>query len=1097
MVEQTYIPESSSSGSLSDSYDAAVKMLSTSQLDEAEKQFLFLYQQMQEKSEDTTKILVQTLNGLADVCTRRSRMCRSNPMEWQWLCMHAIALLQYTIEICETELETDMENYEVEWYMEQKQTLELKCKPLEDSLNRALYNCMKHEGRKYLDPFRSFSLPNTPGTPSRSMFPLSTGNKFTLYPTIHSQIISRTCDNQCNDDSHAGLSWLSKFLQYCNDRLQTKNVGNIFNRLFVKRQNSVKRDFDDNESVASDVSGSSLDWDHSDLDRVICSDHPSLDEPEPAVKDHSLGFELAESEINNEGWDFFLGDRKNCTFESVVQVASKPNHRNKPKSRDIIELQRRESIKEKEVISPLHDHSIKLTLCKSYAKLADKLLTEEEHSKAEVIYEQILDIVDEIQDGTAGMLRFYARLLKNCGTAKSKQGKMSQGLKLLNKALETYRDLQDETANYEIALALIELGNGYLTGRDKDDAVFSYAIGAICEFFEKDGTDEVTSSTSSSKSEVSSPEKIEEEENIDEAIHCYREALHLLRQKEEKLDEKQADLIARSTRRLGDCYFMQKEYDRALESYEKALSMFKNTANLGRDFVLENAHVMCMLGVSSFMLMMYPRAASTFELALHMVKYAFSLSSTFFHGLVLALMGITFYKMRNYHRCVSMCFQSFEIFCSLHGDKLPELPKHKFWLVCQVLYVMGNSYNNLNLHQKAVKYLTVARSVLMASKNRDRRQFMRVLQILGDCYFAQYDYKSALQFYNEALEYGDCESQISFGEVFDANANSEEMSMHNQLVSKSAEAHISMQQYQNAVHYLEQAHDMQESMGDDIKGDLASTLHSLGQMYCAAGDVEKAIESYNESLEVYREIHNGKLGPEVVSTLGNIAAMCYVKACLCDDVDNELEMIVATEKYFQEALAFGKNPVVTIRYANFLYSQGNYRDAIKHLYEVFEIEDIETAPDLVYGGLEKVTLPDVLQDEVDCQEEVVLPPTSLARYLLMLSNKNLGYIELAEDNLIDLLIETLDYDIPILYSVLGYSMMEMDVIEEAIWCFGTAVSMENDYKLAMDNFCICVCVWVQSTLQRAIDLICYYYGIYISPMYLSITSENSYSNLLF
>jgi hypothetical protein len=37
--------------------------------------------------------------------------------------------------------------------------------------------------------------------------------------------------------------------------------------------------------------------------------------------------------------------------------------------------------------------------------------------------------------------------------------------------------------------------------------VFSYAIGAICEFFEKDATDEITSSTSSTKSEVSSPEK--------------------------------------------------------------------------------------------------------------------------------------------------------------------------------------------------------------------------------------------------------------------------------------------------------------------------------------------------------------------------------------------------------------------------------------------------------------------------------------------------------------------------------------------------------------------------------------------------------------
>ncbi|XP_076105155.1 uncharacterized protein LOC143073469 isoform X1 [Mytilus galloprovincialis] len=1091
MVEQTSQNESTtSSGCLSDSYDIAVKMLSSSQIDEAEKQFLFLYQQMQEKSEDTTQILVQTLNGLADVCTRRSRMCRSNPMEWQWLCMHAIALLQYTMEICDSELETEMENDTIEWYTEQKQALEQKCKPLEDSLNRALYNCMKHEARKYLDPFRSFSVPNTPGTPSRSMFPLSTGNKFNLYSTMHSQIISKTNENQSADDSHTGLSWLSKFHEYCNDRLQTKNIGTIFNRLFLKKQVQSKHDNDDAESA---VSGGSLDWDHSDLDREICNDVPVEEEKESPVKEHSLGFELAASDINNEGWDFFLGDRKNCTFESVVQVASNPHHINGPSKNDIIDIQRRESIKEKEVVSPLHDHSIKLTLTKCYAKLADKLMTEEDYANAEVIYEQVLEIVDEIQDGTAGMLRFYARLLKNCGTAKSKQGKMSQGLKLLNKALETYRDLQDDEANFEIALALLELGNGYVTGRDKDNAVFSYAIGAICEFFEKDGSDDITSSTSSSKSEFSSPEKIEEEQNIDDAIQCYKEALHLLRNHESQREDKQSDLVARSTRRLADCYFMQKEYDKALECYEKSLSMLRNTPSVGRDLVLENAHVLCMLGVSSFMLLMFPRAASTFELALHMVKYAFSLKSTFFHGLLLALMGITFYKMRNYHRCVSMCYQAFEIFCALHGDKLPELPKHKFWLVCQVLYVMGNSYNNLNLHQKAIKYLSVARSVLMASRHRDRRQFMRVLQILGDCYFAQYDYKSALQFYNEALEYGDCESQISFNEVFDANANSDEMSMHNQLVSKSAEAHISMQQYQNAVHYLEQAHDMQETMGDDIKGDLAATLHSLGQMYCGAGDVDKAIDSYNESLEVYREIHNGNLGPEVVSTLGDLAAMCYVKACLCDDVDSELEMIVATEKYFQEALALGKNPVITIRYANFLFSQNNYVDAVKYLKSVLEIEDIETAPDLVYGGLEKVTLPDVLQDEVDCQEEVVLPPSSLARYLLILSHKNLGHTKLAEDNLIDLLMETLDYDIPILYSVLGYSMMEMGVIEEAIWCFGTAVSLENDYRLAIDNFCTCVCIWVLQTLERAVGVICTYYGIYVSPMYLSTTSESIFS----
>ena len=108
---------------------------------------------------------------------------------------------------------------------------------------------------------------------------------------------------------------------------------------------------------------------------------------------------------------------------------------------------------------------------------------------------------------------------------------------------------------------------------------------------------------------------------------------------------------------------------------------------------------------------------------------------------------------------------------------------------------------------------------------------MRILQILGDCYFAQYDYKTALTYYNEALDIGDklstsqSESEMSrsgSGESGGAMISSSEdldMALHNQLLSRSADAHISMKQYQSAVHYLEQARDMQDVMEEDIKGD--------------------------------------------------------------------------------------------------------------------------------------------------------------------------------------------------------------------------------------------------------------------------------------
>ncbi|XP_061168795.1 uncharacterized protein LOC133178039 [Saccostrea echinata] len=1066
------------SPTLNNMLSVALEMLHTSRLDDAENQLLRLYQRMQEKPEDNTRILVQCLSNLSDICVRRSRMCRSNQMEWQWLVMHAIALLQYTVEICDSEIEATTDNQDVEWFQEYRQNIVTKCKPLEDSFNRALYNCLKHEGRKFMDPFRSFSLPNTPTMPNRlGLFPLASSHQFYINPGLnykYSSTLNRE-KKETVDDISVGLDWLSKFYRYCNDRLQTKNLGDIYNKLFKKRSrvDSLRHE-DDTESVVSDSAGS-LDWDHSDLQGI---DELESEEPEESpVTEQTFALAVAECDMEHNGWDFFLNERKNCKFTSVVQVASQnQNETEKLENRAISKTKENENeVKEKEIISPLHEHSIKHTLAKSYARLAEKMLSEGDLDKAEVLFEQVLNIIEEIHDGTAGMLRFGAKISKFLGTIKSKQGKTAEGLEYLNTALKTYRDLQDNASNYEIAVALLELGNGYSVGKSNDDGVFEDAIAAICEFFEKDLSDEnMSSSSSSGKSDTVNSRTAEEEENIEEAIHCYREALSLL---DAYGSENQMDIVAKSTMRLGDCYFMQKDYDRALECYEKSLSLFHSSSTLGRESMIEHAHVTCMVGVCSFMLHMYPRAVSTFELALHLIKYAYGLTSTFIHALLLSMMGITYYKMKNYHKCVTMCYQGFEIFCSIYGEKLPTLPKRKFWLVCQILYVMGNSYNILNLHQKAVKYLTVARTLMMACKMRERRQFMRVLQVLGDCYFAQYDYKTALQFYNEALEYGDCESQVSFDEVFDPNAIGDNMTMHNQLVSKSAEAHISMQQYQNAVHYLEQAHDMQEDMGNDIKEDLIHTLTQLGQMHSSAGDVEQAIDSFNESLEVYREIHDGKLGKEMCSTLGNLATMCYVKACLCEEIDSELEMILTTEQHFQDAMALDLNPSVCVKYANFLYSQANYDDAIMYLEDALKIEGVEDAPDITYGGLEKVTLPDCLQDEVDSQEEVVLSPTVLARYLLILSHKAMHQSESAMQALTDLQADVLDRDIPIFYSVLGYAMMEMSLFEEAMWCFSCAVDIESDYRLALDNYSLCLCIYLYKTFIKGIEAICQHAGL--------------------
>ena len=218
--------------------------------------------------EDNGKLLVETLTGLADICIRRSRMCRSNPLEWQWLCMHAIALLQYTVEFCESELEDEHDNQLADWLQEQKQASELKCRPLEDAFVRALYNCLKHNAN-FFDPFQSFSLPNTPVHSNRktSLFPLSSNMpQYLVIPGMRYRVTDQGLQKQSSDDTSVAVDWLAKFQHYCKDRLQTKDSKECTEKIL--KSNESRKD-DDTESVISQGSNDSLDWDNGDLEGII------------------------------------------------------------------------------------------------------------------------------------------------------------------------------------------------------------------------------------------------------------------------------------------------------------------------------------------------------------------------------------------------------------------------------------------------------------------------------------------------------------------------------------------------------------------------------------------------------------------------------------------------------------------------------------------------------------------------------------------------------------------------------------------------------------------------------------------------------------
>ena len=833
--------------------DRAKKNLEYLDLVEAERLYLKTYGHLQDKPESNDHTLIDIHFGLAEVCTRKSRTSRQSPLEWLWLCIHATTLLQEAIEMCATEMDNEKDNKRREFYKGQKEWAENRSHGLRDIIARTIHTWLK-QNWEVVDP--NSANRQTPSSPYR----FSVSNLLGIVPRQYqSQYLTQALSLESLHEApmsqlvNSGTAnWFKRILFYCHRRLSSCEVKQIMDETlnYQVKDSDISSSDDQLESLESLVTSDAGNYSDVDVD-----DKANVDSP---VKEHSLAFEIAAGKIDASGWSFFLEDRKTYEVEGITQLVSQtPKHLSdeseESEQPDESEQQQRPEDPEPEhaavvveevkvLTSPLQERPIKLTIAKVFHKVVSRLLEENEFQKAELLTEEVLEIVDSIQDDSVRMLRFSAQLMQNIGLLCLRQGDMCKGMINLENALGIFRDLQDHEAHREVSLVLIDIGNAYVYEVLSEDALYNEIINAVREFFEREASDDTESGESSPENMRSQemPTPAKDVTVINEAIRCYREALSVL----ENNDEKQTHLVAKALMKLGDCHFVLKEYPEALDCFERAMGYFRSSMIHGKESLAHNAHVLCMLGVSTFMLHVYPRSAHVFELALMMVRQMQRSHrmdhDSFLRALLHSLLGISYYKMKTYHKCVSMCYQAFEIFWNLYEESMPNLAKEKFWLICQNLYILGNSYNILNLQNKAIKYLNIGRELMKMSKVREKRQFMRILQILGDCYFAQYDYKTALVYYNEALDFGDHAADdlahaIEQQTISDIEANialnqaSEDMALHNQLLSRSADAHISMKQYQNAVHYLEQARDIQDVLEDDIKGDLVSTLYTLGK----------------------------------------------------------------------------------------------------------------------------------------------------------------------------------------------------------------------------------------------------------------------------
>ena len=717
--------------------------------------------------------------------------------------------------------------------------------------------------------------------------------------------------------------------------------------------------------------------------------------------------------------------------------------------------------------TPITESELNLTLAYALTNMADRLTRHQSPKEATGLFVYALGIFQKVagdadsKSDEQSLRPHIAHIMQSLGSIKCSQGDFVGGSQLMEESISIFGMIKDREADLSTATTWYQLGSAFMAEQWKESTLYEYIMRAVKEVMEKEVKPETDPSEMPDVDADSDDEDDSEGDSYwvstQEAIGCFNHALDILR-KLNDADKGHHHLYVDVLTKLGDCNIMTGNYENAIKCYEEALYMFKSI--IGSATLANNAHVLAMLGTTNFLCGNFSKAASMYECAHMLQQHVYGADeSTFEMAFTLSMMGLTFYSMKRYHRSIAWCLKAFELYTLLYKDELMAIKDLQRWFVTESLYIVGYSYSTLSFHEKSLHYLGLSKCLVKNGQDIDVKQCVKILKAMADEYTSLEDNESALSLYNEALELSQ-----ALGNESSAAA------LQNQLLNRMAGVHVNTKEYSTAALYLQQALDYQKNVENSIKDDLVGILRQLGLTYTLSGDVDRAIECYNDCLDAYQEVPTSKKD-EMAQLMGTLGTLYHVKACIQDDNEDMENLLTKAERFYQDAMNVDSSSSVCVQYANYLYQQAQAGDALLAMLPVVHSPSAQQQreePSVTYNGVEHAVLPEHLQQEIDEMDEVTLETRVFSKFLAILCYKQLKLDKDAEDCLVDLFKAVCNSDVALNHSILGYAMLEMSLYPEAAECFANAAGLQHDNDLAITNYWISLCLWSYGTMTSSI-----------------------------